>query len=69
PWMHSYAVVVDHPYFGVTGEDGTFTIANLPAGAYTLEAWHPKLGTRTLDIKIGTGAKAIVPARISYKTE
>jgi len=69
PWMRAYAVVVDHPYFGVTGEDGTFTIGNLPAGAYTLEAWHPKLGTRTLDIKIGTGAKAIVPARISYKTE
>jgi hypothetical protein len=69
PWMHAYAVVIEHSYFGVTGEDGTFTISGLPAGSYTLEAWHPKLGTRTLEIKIGTGAKATVPARISYKTD
>jgi plastocyanin len=69
PWMRAYAVVIDHAYFGITGEDGTFTIPNLPAGTYTLEAWHAKLGTRTLEIKIGSGAKATAPARISYKTD
>jgi plastocyanin len=69
PWMHAYAVAIDHSFYAITGEDGTFTLSGLPAGAYTLEAWHPKLGTRTLEIKIGTGAKATVPARIGYKAE
>jgi plastocyanin len=67
PWMHSYAVVQDHPFFAVTGEDGAFEIKGLAAGTYTLEAWHPTLGSKTLTVKIGTGAKSVVPARISYK--
>jgi plastocyanin len=67
PWMHAYAVVQDHPFFAVTGEDGAFEIKGLAPGTYTLEAWHPTLGTRTLTVKIGTGAKAVVPARLSYK--
>jgi plastocyanin len=69
PWMRAYAVVVDHSYVGVTGDDGTFTIGGLPPGSYTLEAWHPKLGAKTLTITIGSGAKATVPVRISYKTD
>jgi hypothetical protein len=68
-WMHAYAVVLDNGYFAVTGEDGTFEINGLAPGAYTLEAWHPTLGTRTLDLQIGKGAKAIVPARITYKPD
>lgn len=69
PWMRAYAVVTDHSYYGITGEDGTFTIDGLPPGTYSVEAWHPTLGVRTIDIKIGVGAKATVPARIGYKPE
>ena len=67
PWMHAYAVVQSNAAFAVTDERGAFEIKGLPPGSYTLEAWHPVLGTRTLDIKIGGGAKAAVTARISYK--
>ncbi|HLL23445.1 MAG TPA: hypothetical protein VK427_15010 [Kofleriaceae bacterium] len=67
PWMHAYAVVMDHPFFAVTGDNGAFEIKNLPAGTYTLEAWHPTLGTKTMTVKIGTGPKAAVSARFSYK--
>ena len=67
PWMKAYAVVQDHPYFAVTGEDGSFEIKGLAPGAYTLEAWHPTLGTKTLNVKIGVGPKAAVTARFSYK--
>jgi hypothetical protein len=67
PWMRAYAVVHDHPYFAVTGDDGAFEIRGLPPGTYTLEAWHPKLGERSLTVKIGTGPKANVTARLSYK--
>jgi hypothetical protein len=67
PWMHAYAVVQDHTVFAVTGEDGTFELKGLLPGRYTLEAWHPVLGTRSLDVTIGKGTKANVTARFSFK--
>ncbi len=66
-WMHAYVAVQDHPFFAVTAADGTFTITGLPQGKYTLEAWHPVLGTRTLQIEIGKLKRANVTARFSYK--
>lgn len=44
PWMFAYMGVVDHPYFAVTDKDGNFTIKNVPAGEYTVEAFHLKAG-------------------------
>ena len=67
PWMQAYAVVQEHPFFAVTGDTGAFEIKGLPPGEYTLEAWHPKLGTKLLTVKIGTGPKATITARFSYK--
>jgi len=67
-WMHAWVVVQDSPYFAVTGDDGSFVIKDLPVGTYTLEAWHPTLGTRTLTVKIGTLARGQVTARFSYKS-
>jgi hypothetical protein len=43
-WMFAWIGVVDHPYFAVTDKDGSFKIPNLPAGTYTIEAFHPKIG-------------------------
>ena len=42
PWMFSYVSVFNHPYFAVTGKDGSFKIANVPAGKYTVEVFHRK---------------------------
>ena len=53
PWMIGYLGVLSHPYFGVTGEDGTFELKNLPSGEYTVEAWHEKLGAQSQKIQIG----------------
>ena len=53
PWMRAYVGVLDHPYFGVTGADGTFMLTGLPPGTYTVEAWHEKLGTQTQMVTIG----------------
>jgi plastocyanin len=53
PWMRAWVGVLDHPFFGVTGADGTFTLNGLPPGTYTVEAWHEKLGTQTQMVTIG----------------
>jgi plastocyanin len=53
PWMGAYCGVLDHPYFNVSGDDGTFSIENLPPGEYEVEAWHETFGTMTQTITVG----------------
>jgi plastocyanin len=52
-WMRAYIGVLDHPYFAVSGDDGSFIIANLPPGTYTVTAWHERFGTRSRQITVG----------------
>lgn len=63
PWMFSYGGVVNHPYFAVSAEDGTFKISNVPPGDYVIEAVHRKTHPRgtgiTQKVTVGAdGAKA-----------
>jgi hypothetical protein len=55
PWMKSYIGVVGNPFFAVSDDTGKFEIKGLPAGTYTLEAWHEKLGTAQKKITVGAG--------------
>ena len=52
PWMNAYVGVVAHPYYAVTKDGGKFELRNLPAGTYTVEAWHEKAGTQTQQVTI-----------------
>ena len=52
-WMNAWIGVLDHPYYAVTGANGTFSLEGLPPGTYTIEAWHEKLGTQTQMVTIG----------------
>jgi hypothetical protein len=60
PWMSAYAGVLDHPFFAVAGKGGSFELPKLPAGTYTLEAWHEKLGTQTQQVTVADGGSADV---------
>ena len=53
PWMSAYIGVLPHPFYGVSGTDGTFTIKDLPPGEYTIEAWHEKYGSQTQNVTVG----------------
>ena len=57
PWMASYIGVAAHPFFAVTGSDGAFALAGLPAGEYVLEAWHERLGTLQRTVKLAEGER------------
>jgi len=60
PWMFAYIGVVDHPFFAVTDKDGSFKIPDLPAGTYTIEAFHQKIGpkgAKTQQITVGAADK------------
>jgi hypothetical protein len=52
PWMKAYIGVVAHPYFSVTGNDGSYSLQGLPPGEYTVEVWHEKLGAQEQKITV-----------------
>jgi hypothetical protein len=52
PWMTSYVGVFENPWFAITGGDGRFEIPKLPAGQYTLVAWHEQYGQLTQQIEV-----------------
>lgn len=52
-WMQSYIGVVDHPFFAVTGSDGSYSFGDLPPGDYVIEAWHEVYGVQTAQVTVG----------------
>jgi plastocyanin len=55
PWMQGHVLVQDHPYMAVSADDGTFEIANVPAGKHEFQLWHEAAGyLKNLKYKGGT---------------
>lgn len=67
PRMTAFVVVAPTPYFTQAGDDGRFTIANVPIGRYQVRFWHERAPESTLDIEVGrlgrTGVDAQLDAR------
>jgi plastocyanin len=64
-WMFAWVSIFDHPYFAVSGKDGTFKIANVPPGKYKIQAVHRKAGTVTQEVEVKEGE----PAKVDFTLE
>lgn len=47
-FMFAWMFAADNPYYVQTGEDGSYSIENIPPGKYKLRAWHPTLGLKEI---------------------
>jgi Carboxypeptidase regulatory-like domain len=66
PWMHGFVQILDHPYGAVTNAKGEFSITDIPAGTYTVEAWHEALGkVKEANVKVESGKATKL--KIEYK--
>jgi len=67
PWMKAYIGVLSHPFYAVTGKDGSFELKGVPPGEYTIGAWHEKYGEKTQ--KITVGAKESKTVDFTFKAD
>jgi len=58
PWMVAYIHILDHPFFAITGKNGSFELRGLPPGEYEVTVYHEQ--TRIFEAK---------PAKIQVKIE
>lgn len=60
PEMEGYVVVVETPYFAVSGTDGSYSIKDVPPGKYTLKIWHEKLKGQDVSVDVPASGSATV---------
>jgi plastocyanin len=53
--MSASILVLDHPYFAMPDNDGTFVLPDVPPGRYTIVGWHERVGERTASIQVDPG--------------
>ena len=52
-WERAYLAVFNHPFFSVSNREGQYEIKGVPAGEYTVVAWHEYYGERSFKVSIG----------------
>lgn len=62
-WMHGWLVATENPYFAVTDNSGAFKLTDVPAGSYTVQVWHEKLGKSTQKVTV----KAKEDAKVNFE--
>jgi plastocyanin len=50
--MSCIVLVLENPYFAAAGENGKYSIPNIPAGTYRFKAWHERLPSQTREITV-----------------
>jgi plastocyanin len=67
-WMLAHVLVVDTPYFAMTGDDGIALIKDLPADSYKVRVWHPGMKSRrkppTFEVTVGADSKETIEHKL-----
>ncbi len=50
--MKGYVLVLDTPFFTIPSSGGQYSLAGIPAGTYTVIAWHPKLPEQRMQVTV-----------------
>lgn len=66
PYMESWAVAIDNPYYAITDASGSFTVTDVPPGTYRLVAWHPQAGLTSAQL-VTVAPNGTVNASLSMK--
>ena len=66
-WMRAWIWEFDHPYFATTGDDGHFTIRDVPPGTYTLVAWHEAAGEKSVSVQVPAGQSVTTHLELAAK--
>lgn len=56
--MSGFLIVTPTPYFAVSGEDGSYKIANIPDGQYTVSTWHEGMKVQSKPVKVAGDTSA-----------
>ena len=59
-FMHAFVFVAKNPYFAVVKDDGSFEIKDVPAGKYTIKAWHGFLKDQKGKVEVAAGGAATI---------
>jgi hypothetical protein len=66
-WMRAYVHVLNHPFYAVTGDEGSFEIKGLPPGNYEIEAMHEQYGAMTQTVEVAANQTAAT--EFTYKAK
>lgn len=67
PRMTAFVIVTPTPYFTLSGNDGRWTIAGVPAGRYQVRIWHERAPEATQDIEVGAVGRTGVDAQLDAR--
>jgi plastocyanin len=57
PQMSAVVLVRDNPFFTKAASDGSFSLEGVPAGRYTLKAWHERGGETSAEVVVPTDGR------------
>ncbi len=66
PWERGYVAVLPHPFFYVTGRNGSFAIEGLPLGDYEVVIWHEKFKEARAKVSVGVRESKVANFTLKY---
>lgn len=63
-WMEGWIYIVENPYFAQTGADGSFTLADVPPGNYTMVVWQEHVGATEMPVTVKAKETVQVPIEL-----